>query len=173
MVEAERERPATRARQHPAPVLEAAPPEVVALEPIRTEETALNDVLRTLEAQRQAAQARLAALQAQEQALLTTIKRITAALAALKGGRARAASTPADKPAAGGGGTPGYTREEVLPLLVSLLKKDSPLSEADLKARLSASAQQAGRSRTGLHLRVRDALKDARFQQSEQGWRLA
>lgn len=127
----------------------------------------LDDVFRALEAQRQASQGRLSELDRERQRVAGELERITAAIAALKGSPGKAPRMGA--PSAAG---QAYTTAEVGTILAEELKA-GPLSEVELKTRLEARAKAAGRNRSGLHLRLRDALKDPRFTQAGGKWNLA
>lgn len=136
-----------------------------AAEDLPTGKDTLASVVRTLEAEREAVEAQLAELDQQKQVLRRQVKRIAAAIAALKG--------KPEKPAAKGGGKAAYTTAEVAGMVGELLAEEESLSEKDLFARLKEAAGKAGRNRSGLHLRIKDALKDARFRQAADRWSLA
>ena len=118
-----------------------------------------------LRSKQQAVEAKLAEVRQQEHALAEQLERLAAALAALTG--------KSGKPSPKASGKTAYTTAEVAELVAAILKRDGPLAEAELKAKLDEQAQRGGRNRSGLHLRLKDALKNQRFAATDNGWKLA
>ena len=65
---------------------------------------------------------------------------------------------------------PAFKKADVLRLLSKLLSDaDQPKPLAELDAAIREHARQSGMSATGLQLRLKEALADARFVQSDDG----
>ena len=65
-----------------------------------------------------------------------------------------------------------YTGEEVVFLIEQILQEDRRLTEPDLKTKVAELAKKEGRSRAGLHLRFKTAIRDARFEFNGAHWQL-
>lgn len=87
------------------------------------------------------------------------LRQVRGALAALK-----------EKPQSKSGPTkPAATKEEVVQTMVALLQAKGPLRQGDLKRFIEQRVAAAGKSRSGLALRFREALNDPRFKCAPSG----
>lgn len=99
------------------------------------------------------------------------IERIRAGLAGLtgqKGGKGRSRKKRESN------GQSGYTTEETTSVLEGILRgSEKPQTDEKLNELVYERAQREGRSRQGLHLRVKQALKDTRFSRVGERWQLS
>jgi septal ring factor EnvC (AmiA/AmiB activator) len=130
-----------------------------------TEDSGIQEAIAKLKKTKEELEKRLAEIEREGQEIMAQKERLDTALRALTGEKGKKAGRNHKN-----GG--GYKRDEVVDLVAELLKRDSPQSEKALQERVFEKAKIAGRSRSGLHLRVKEAIKDGRFKVGEKGYSL-
>ena len=90
-------------------------------------------------------------------------KRAEAALRALGGNQK---PKPSDR-------KPSASKADVIGVITSLLTKAGVIPELELRRQVERHVTASGKSRMGLALRMKEALADSRFTETEQGYQLA
>lgn len=121
-----------------------------------------------LNADEERLQASLARLDEERAVVLSSLGRLRAVRATLKG-EAVPRRSAARAPRNGN----GYTKHELTALVEDVLRKQGPMAEPELRERLLAHAKANARIATGLHVVLGYTLKDARFLQADGRYVLA
>lgn len=112
-------------------------------------------------------QGELTELEEKAGAVRDSLRKVQSALAELTGKGARA-KTKGSKPAGR-----GVSLVEAGTMIEAILKRDGPLSEPDLAKKLGEEADQKGKTKSGLHLVVKNVLNDkSRFASEDGKWKL-
>ena len=122
----------------------------------------LSDARRSLQKAKESAQSRLVELDQERREIRTSLKSLDAALKAL--GNSEQIVTHQKNPAA--------TTSEVVELTIEVLNSYGSQSTARLIELIGEKLAQRGKSRSGLSLRLKQALRDPRFIEDESGYRL-
>lgn len=123
---------------------------------------ASTDARRSLQKAKESAQSHLVELDKERREIRTSLKSLDAALKALRGSEPIA--THQKKPAA--------TTSEVVELTIEVLSSGGSQSTDRLMELIGEKLALCGKSRSGLKLRVQQALRDPRFHEDEEGYRL-
>ena len=121
------------------------------------------EVSRSLRRAKNSAERRLAEIENERREIKASVKSFDAALRALSKNEDRGESTPSKT---------AVTTEEVVEILTEILHGKSGVSIGELTRLVGEKLASDGRSRSGLKLRLTQALKDPRFTETSKGHEL-